>query len=155
MTNETLEFICRNANIDVGVPISDIGVILDVVENTKTRKFQYLKNRELTWHGLNLKLNGKPLQKGYFGYQDIIILLGNNVSTGIIYPMGEHDLHFLVLKEYQNKGIMSNFMNSGVIRKIRPRLSSVSTNYSPKFQPEMYNKIKHLVSKAGLKLLIT
>lgn len=37
MINETLELICRNANINVGIPIGDVGIILDVIENTKTR----------------------------------------------------------------------------------------------------------------------
>jgi hypothetical protein len=50
MTNETLELICRNANISMGTPIGDVGVILDVVENTKTHSFRYLINGKLTPH---------------------------------------------------------------------------------------------------------
>lgn len=152
MTNETLELICRNADISVGIPIGDVGIILDVIENTKTRKFQYLRNGELTLHGWNLRLNGKPLPKGCFGYQDIIILLEDNIPVGIVFPMGESDLHVLVLEEYQGRGIMSDFMSSGIVHNLNPGLSSISTNYSPKFEPEMYSKIKHLASKAGLEL---
>lgn len=152
MTNETLELICRNADISVGIPIGDVGIILDVIENTKKRKFQYLRNGELRLHGWNLRLNGKPLPKGCFGYQDIIILLEDNIPVGIVFPMGESDLHVLVLEEYQGRGIMSDFMSSGIIHQLNPRLSSISTNYSPEFEPEMYSKIKHLASKAGLEL---
>ncbi len=155
MTNETLELICRNTNISVGIPIGDVGIILDVIENTKTRKFQYLRNGELTTHGCNFMLNGKPLPKGCFGYQDIIILLEDNIPVGIVYPMGEWDLHVLVLEEYQGSGIMSNFMSSGIAHKLNPGLSSVSTNYVSEFEPEMYSKIKHLAAKAGLELRIS
>ncbi len=151
MTNETLELICRNANISVGIPIGDVGIILDVIENTKTRKFQYLRNGELT-HGWNLMLNGKPLPKGCFGYKDIIILLEDNIPVGIVFPMGEYDLHVLVLAEYQGRGIMSKFMSSGIVHQLNPGLSSVSTNYYPKFEPEMYSKVKHLAAKAGLEI---
>jgi hypothetical protein len=152
MTNETLELICRNADISVGTPIGDVGIILDVIENTKNRKFQYLRNGELRSHGWNLRFNGKPLPKGCFGYQDIIILLEDNIPVGIVFPMGESDLHVLVLEEYQGRGIMSDFMSSGIVHQLNPRLSSISTNYSLEFEPEMYSKMKHLASKAGLKL---
>lgn len=152
MTNETLELICRNANISVGTPIGDFGIILDVVENTKTRKFRYLRNGELTSHGWNLMLNGKPLPKGCYGYQDIIILLEDNIPAGIVFPMGECDLHVLVLEEYQDRGIMSGFMSSGIVHQLNPGLTSVSTNHFPEFEPEMHSKIKHLAAKAGLEL---
>lgn len=155
MTNETLELICRNANISVGMPIGDVGIILDVIENTKTRKFQYLRNGELKANGWNLMLNGKPLPKGCFGYQDIIILLEENIPVGIVFPMGECDLHVLVLEEYQGKGIMSDFMSSGIVHQMNPGLSSISTNYYPELEPEMYSKIKHLAAKAGLELRIS
>ena len=125
MTNETLELICRNANISVGTPIGDVGVILDVIENTKTRKFQYLRNGELTLHGWNLMHNGRPLPEGCFGYKDMIILLEDNIPVGIVFPMGKSDLHVLVLKEYQSKGIMSDFMSSGIVHQLNPELSSV------------------------------
>ena len=152
MTNEELELICRNADISVGIPIGDVGVILDVIENTKTRKFHYLENGELTLHGLNLSFKGKSLPKGCYGYQDIIILLEGIIPVGIVFPMGKFDLHVLVLEEYQGRGIMSDFMSSGIIHQLNPGLSSISTNYFPEFEPEMYNKIKHLAAKAGLKL---
>lgn len=155
MTNETLELICRNADISVGIPIGDVGIILDVIENTNNRKFQYLRNGELRLHGWNLWLNGEPLPKGCFGYQDIIILLEDNITVGIVFPMGESDLHVLVLEEYQGRGIMSDFMSSGIIHQLNPGLSSISTNYYPEFEPEMYSKIKHLASKAGLELRIS
>ena len=35
-------------------------------------------------------------------------------------------------------------MNSGIVHTLNPGLSSVSTNYLPDFEPEMYNKVKHL-----------
>lgn|GEM_PF-951974 len=154
MTNEALELICRNADISVGIPIGDVGVILDVIENdnTETCKFQYLKNGELTLHGYTVRLNGKSLPKGCYGYKDIIILLEGIAPVGIVYPMGERDLHVLVLEEYQGRGIMSDFMSSGIVHQLNPGLSSVSTNYHPEFEPEMYNKIKHLAAKAGLEL---
>lgn len=155
MTNETLELICRNANISVGIPIGDVGIILDVIENIKTRKFQYLRNGELTTHGWNLMFNGKPLPKGCFGYQDIIILLEENIPVGIVFPMDECDLHVLVLEEYQGRGIMSDFMSSGIVHQLNPGLSSISTNYYPELEPEMYSKIKHLAAKAGLELRIS
>ena len=155
MTNENLELICRNANISVGTPIGDVGIILDVVENTKTCKFRYLRNGELTSHGWKLLLNGKPLPKGCFGYKDIIILLDDNVPVGIVFPMGECDLHVLVLEEYRGRGFMSGFMSSGIVHQLNPGLSSVSTNYSPKFEREMYSKIKHLAAKAGLELRVS
>lgn len=152
MTNETLELICRNADISEGIPIGDVGIILDVIENAKTRNFQYLRNGELALHGWSLRLNGKPLPKECFGYQDIIILLEDNIPVGIVFPMGESDLHVLVLEEYQGRGIMSDFMSSGIVHQLNPGLSSISTNFSPEFEPEMYSKIKHLASKAGLEL---
>jgi len=155
MTNETLELICRNANISVGIPIGDVGVILDVIENTKTNKFQYLRNGELTLHGFKTMLNGKPLPKGCWEYQDVIILVKDNIPVGIVFPMGEYDLHVLVLEEHQGMGIMSEFMSSGIVHQLNPRLSSVSTNYFPEFEPEMYSKIKHLAAKAGLELRIS
>ena len=155
MTNETLEFICRNANISVGTPIDGVGIILDVVGNPKTREFRYLKNGELTSHGWNLLLNGKPLPEGRFGYQDIIILLDDNIPVGIVYPMGECDLHVLVLEEYQGRGIMSDFMSSGIVHQLNPGLISVSTDYLPEYEPDMYSKIKHLAAKAGLGLRIS
>jgi hypothetical protein len=100
-------------------------------------------------------LSSKPLPKGCFGYQDIIILLEDNTPVGIVYPMGECDLHVLILEEYQGSGIMSNFMSSGIIHQLNLGLSSVSTNYSLEFEPEMYSKIKHLAAKAGLELHIS
>ena len=143
------------AEISVGIPIGDIGVILDVIENTKTRKFQYLRNGELTSYGWNLMLKGKTLPKGCFGYQDIIILLEDNIPVGIVFLIGECDLHVLVLEEYRDRGIMSDFMSSGIVHQLSPGLSSVSTNYFPEFEPEMYSKIKHLEAKAGLELCIS
>ena len=155
MTNETLESICRNANISVGTPIGNVGVILDVVENTKTHKFRYLRKGALTYNGSKVIHNGKPLPKGCWGYQDIIILLDENISVGIVYPMGDCDLHVLVLEEYQGRGIMSDFMSSGIVHLLNPGLSSVSTNYYPDCEPEMYGIVKHLAAKAGLELRIS
>ena len=152
MTNEKLELICRNANISVGIPIGEVGIILDVIEDTENRKIQYLRNGALTPHGWNLMLNGKPLPKGCYGYKDIIILLEDNSPVGIVFPMDESDLHVLILEEHQGKGIMSGFMSSGLIHQLNPGLSSVSTNYCPESEPEMYHKVKHLAAKAGLKV---
>jgi hypothetical protein len=148
MTNEELELICRNADISVGTPIGGVGIILDVIEDSRTCRFVYLRNGDLTPHGLNLRINGKPLPKGCSGYKDIIILLEENTPVGIVFPMGENDLHVLVLEEYQGRG----FMSSGIIHQLNPGLSSITTNFNPRFEPEMYSKIKHLASKAGLEL---
>ena len=155
MTDATLEFICRNADISAGTSIGNVGIILDVVENKETHEFRYLGNGELTSHGWNLLLNGKPLPNECYGYQDIIILLDDNIPVGIVYPMGACDLHVLVLEEYRGKGIMSNFMSSGIIHQLNPGLSSVSTNHYPEYEPEIYSKINHLVAKAGLDLRVT
>ncbi|NMB44117.1 MAG: hypothetical protein GX995_08315 [Clostridiales bacterium] len=155
MTNETLELICRNTDISVGIPIGDVGIILDVIEDSRTCRFEYLRNGELTLHGWNFRINGKPLPNGYFGYKDIIILLDDITPVGIVFPMGESDLHVLVLEEYQGKGIMSDFMSSGIVHQLNPGLSSITTNISPRFELEMYSKIKHLASKVGLELRIS
>ncbi len=152
MTNEELELICRNADISVGTPIGGIGVILDVIEDSSTGRFEYMRNGELILHGWDLWINGKPLPNGYFGYPDVIILLEENTPVGIVFPMGESDLHVLVLKEYQNRGIMSNFMSSGIVHQLNPGLSSITTNFNPIFDPEKYSKIKHLASIAGLEI---
>ena len=152
MTNDTLELICRNADISVGIPIGDVGIILDVIEDSRTCRFEHLRNGQLTLHGWNLRINGKHLPNGCLGYQDIIILLEKNTPVGIVFPMGESDLHVLVFEEYQGRGIMSGFMSSGIVHQLNPGLSSVTTNFSPRFEPEMYSKIKHLASKAGLEL---
>ena len=73
MTNEELELICRNADISVGTPIGGVGIILDVIEDSITGRFEYLRNGKLTPDGLNFRINGNPLPNGCFGYQDIII----------------------------------------------------------------------------------
>jgi hypothetical protein len=152
MTNETLELICRNVDISVGTPIGGVGIILDVIEDSSTGRFEYLRNGELILNGWNLWINGKPLPNGCYGYQDIIILLVENTPVGIVFPMGKSDLHVLVLEEYQGRGIMSDFMSSGIIHQLNPGLSSITTNFSPRFEPDMYSKIKHLASKACLVL---
>ena len=150
MTNEELELICRNTDISVGTPIGGVGIILDVIEDSRTCRFEYLRNGDLTLHGLNLRINGKSLPNGCFGYQNVIILLEENTPVGIVFPMGKSDLHVLVLEEYQGRGIMSSFMSSGIVHQLNPGLSSIRTNFSPRFDPDKYNKIKHLASKAGL-----
>lgn len=155
MTNESLEFICRNADLSVGVSIGDVGIIMDAVESMKTHEFHYLRSGELKPHGWSYLLNGKPLPKGFSGLKDVIILLEDNKSVGIVYPMGESDLHVLILEEYQGRGYMSHFMSSGIVHQLNPALSSVSTNYSPDYEPEMYNKVVHLAAKAGLELRVT
>lgn len=153
MTNEELGLICRNTDISVGTPIDGVGIILDVIEDSSTGRFEYLRNGELTSHGLNLRINGKPLPNGCFGYQNVIILLEENTPVGIVFPMGKSDLHVLVFEEYQGRGIMSNFMSSGIVHQLNPGLTSITTNFSPRFEPDMYSKIKHLASKAGLEIL--
>lgn len=67
MTNEELGLICRNTDIFVGTPISRVGIILDVIEDSRTCRIEYLRTGDLTPHGLNLRINGKPLPNGCFG----------------------------------------------------------------------------------------
>ena len=84
---------------------------------------------------------------------DKYVLLFNNpiavVRVGIIYFMGNYDIHMVTFPEHRDEGYMSRFVKSGLIGKIEPALKGsriVATEENEKAAAE------HLMALAGLRV---
>ena len=82
--------------------------------------------------------------------KDVCILFNGKERVGIVMPMGV-DFHMVTLPEHRDKGYMAEFMRSGVINKLMPELTAVSTHYDE--NTDEYRQIRHLASLAGLHTL--
>jgi len=155
MRDETLEYLCLHADITNGewlVPEEAIRIDIGVngTGNVKNCEFTYFKPGSLQYCGSHeISTDGRRFQ---YGYTDFIVLMEKGVRVGAVYPMGNVDLHVMILKKHQNKGYMSRFMRSGIVHQLNPRLKSVTTNCWKEFEPKKYKKLEHLVSLAGLVL---
>jgi len=101
MTDERLEYWCKNVNLDNAKwPIPDEVAVVDFYD---------------------------PRQPDFL-YDDFIVLFDNCVRVGAVLLMGNVDLHCLTLPEHRGKGHMSNFLRTGIIKLLRPKLVKVTTN---------------------------
>ena len=83
-------------------------------------------------------------------YKNVCILFDSKDRVGIVMPMGV-DFHMVTLPEHRGKGHMAEFMRSGIINKLMPELTTISTNHPE--DTDEYIQVKHLASLAGLHTL--
>lgn len=98
---------------------------------------------------------------GTYGYStdenEFLIIASGSVKQGIIMRCGTFDLHWLVLKPWRNKSVLSNALRTGVVHHVWPENQTITCRYSWRDKmvdrPSKYNKTKHLAEIAGLKLI--
>ncbi len=98
---------------------------------------------------------------GTYGYStdeyEFLIIVSGNVKQGIIMRQGTFDLHWLVLKPWRNKSVLSDALRTGVIREVWPENKTITCRYSWRDKmvdrPQKYKKTEHLAEIAGLKLI--
>ena len=73
---------------------------------------------------------------------EIIVLAMNGIKVGGILRMDDFDIHVVMYKKYENQHILSDFLRTGIINELWPRITSVTL--CGVYTREEYNKKKHL-----------
>lgn len=99
-------------------------------------------------------------ENGNYGYSideyEFLIITNGDEKQGIILRCGTTDLHWLVLRRWRNRQVLSNALRTGIIHYVWPENKTVSCCYSWQdkmvYRPKKYNMTKHLSDLAGLKM---
>lgn len=83
-------------------------------------------------------------------YEEMIILVKEGLKVGGIYRMGYNDLHWIIIKKYQNQHILSNFLKTEIMQKLWPENKSVKLYDIISF--EDYKKKCHLVRLCNMNI---
>ena len=79
---------------------------------------------------------------------ELIVLVEDGVKVGAIYRMGDVDIHIVIDKKYQGRHIMSDFLRTGIINQLWPKIRSVKL--CGVYTRRDYEKKKHLVQLCHL-----
>lgn len=75
---------------------------------------------------------------------EFIVLANEGNIVGGIYLMGEYDLHAYIFKKYRGNHYLSDFLRTGMLKKVAPYVKKASCC------DEEYNRFKHFMAIAGL-----
>ena len=85
---------------------------------------------------------------------EFLIIANEGEKQGIILKCGTSDLHWLVLRKWRNRGVLSNALRTGVIAQVWPENKTVTCCYSWRDKvvdrPQKYSMTKYLAELAGL-----
>ena len=113
MTNEKLEYYCRNAD----------------VSNAKWAILEKVAILDL------------PDPESSSPYVDFIVLFQDGVRVGAVLPMGNVDLHMLTLPEHRGKGYMSSFFRTGIYKLLRPKFVIATCGFQTLEENEYYAEV--------------
>lgn len=84
---------------------------------------------------------------------EFLIIAERGEKQAIILRCGEVDLHWYVYRKWRNKGVLSNALRTGIIRRLWPENREITCcyNYNDN-RREKFSMTKHLADIAGLVL---
>jgi hypothetical protein len=77
------------------------------------------------------------------------VLFHEGVRVGVVFFMGDVDIHWLIFPEHRGKGYLSEFVHSGIIKLVEPELK---TTLIPLKFWDRAEASHHLAEVAGLKV---
>ena len=86
--------------------------------------------------------------KKCFETHELIVLTKDGDKAGVLYRVGSWNIFLVMKPEYEGQHIMSNFLKTGIIKKIWPEITAVSV-YEQQSQEE-YDKRKHMAQLCHL-----
>lgn len=79
----------------------------------------------------------------------IVFIDEDGVRLGGIYLMGSVDIHATIFKPYRDKGILSEFLRTGIIHELQPDLDEISIFAST---ADEYYRREHLANILGVEV---
>lgn len=73
---------------------------------------------------------------------ELIVLVEEGIKVGAVYRMENADIHVVIDEEYRGKHIMSDFLKTGIVNRLWPKIKSVEL--CGVYTWREYEKKKHL-----------
>lgn len=90
-------------------------------------------------------------EEPYYTECEFLVVADEGVKKAIIYNCGNIDLHWYTFQKWRKQGVLSNALRTGIIKKIWPKIKTVTCCYDwNENKEEKYSMTKHLASLAGL-----
>ena len=133
MRNEKLSYLLRN------IKLSDCQYIWANIYYIKMIVKQMVFNPD------------KQAEEPFYSECEFLIIADDGIKKAIIYNCGDIDLHWYTFQKWRNQGVLSRALRTGVIKKVWPKIKTVTCCYDwNDNREEKYRMTEHLASLAGL-----